>query len=70
MSAEFSGGYGSIRRQSGGNEDERGSSGAYQSEGNFYLALCIYLSLQNRYHFNTRDISLIQTSLSNTDISL
>ena len=33
MSAEFSGGYGSIRGQSGGNQGGKGSSGGYQSEG-------------------------------------
>ncbi|CAB4003307.1 t-SNARE domain-containing 1 isoform X1 [Paramuricea clavata] len=32
MSEEFSGGYGSIRGQSGGNQDDRGASGGYQSE--------------------------------------
>ena len=51
MSAEFSGGYGSIQSQPGGNQDESRSSGGYQSEGNL-----VQLPIM-------ADISPIQTSL-------
>ena len=33
MSAEFGGGYGSIKEPSQGSQDDRRSSGGYQSEG-------------------------------------